>query len=300
MNKRQIKIKRERIAEFLCCLPAVLLILVLTYYPLAELVRISFTDWNMLTLDYNYVGLKNWQWFFENAANNRFLDSMWITIRYAVGAMAATIAGGILFALLFGRMNRLFGAMRAAVVIPRYIAMSTSAMIFLFLMNGEYGVFNYLLSLLGLERVNWLTDGNIALLSVIILTGWHSIGYGMMIYLSSMQGISREYYESAALDGAGKLQQFVYITIPLVSPTTLFLFVTQFISAMKVFQAVDVLTGGGPYFSTEVIVYHIYALAFEDYRIDRASVVSIMFFAFILLITVLTMKWSDKNVNYDA
>ena len=81
MNKRQIKIKRERIAEFLCCLPAVLLILVLTYYPLAELVRISFTDWNMLTLDYNYVGLKNWQWFFENAANNRFLDSMWITIR---------------------------------------------------------------------------------------------------------------------------------------------------------------------------------------------------------------------------
>ena len=69
---------------------------------------------------------------------------------------------------------------------------------------------------------------------------------------------------------------------------------------MKVFQAVDVLTGGGPYFSTEVIVYHIYALAFEDYRIDRASVVSIMFFAFILLITVLTMKWSDKNVNYDA
>ena len=90
------------------------------------------------------------------------------------------------------------------------------------------------------------------------------------------------------------------VTLPLLSPTTAFLLVTQFISSMKVYNLVDIMTSGGPARSTEVMVYLLYKMTFEDYRIDRASVVSILFFIFMVIITALTMKWQDRKVNYDA
>mgnify|MGYP001104876551 FL=1 len=122
----------------------------------------------------------------------------------------------------------------------------------------------------------------------------------MMIYLSAMTGIAKDYYEIASLDGASRRVQFFKITVPLLSPTTMFLLVTTFISSMKVYNSIDVLTQGGPYRSTEVIVYLIYLLAFVDYRVDRAAVVATVFFLILLVVTVLTMRWSENKVNYDT
>ena len=113
-------------------------------------------------------------------------------------------------------------------------------------------------------------------------------------------GIPRDYYEASSLDGASPFQQFTQITLPLLSPTTLFLFITTFISSMKVFQSVDILTEGGPYRSTEVFVYKIYLYAMEDFRMDRASVIAIAFFVLLLIVTVSTFKISNKNVHYDS
>ena len=121
-----------------------------------------------------------------------------------------------------------------------------------------------------------------------------------MIYLSAMIGISPEYYEAASLDGTNGFQKFFRITLPLLSPTTLFLLVTTFLSSMKVFQSVDILTSGGPARSTEVFVYLIYRYAMVDFRMDRASTAAVMFFLILLTITVLTMKISDRSVTYDS
>ena len=159
---------------------------------------------------------------------------------------------------------------------------------------------NVTLRKMGLQGVPWLEDRRMAMVSVLVLTGWHGVGYGMMIYLSAMLGISRDYFEAAELDGASGVQTFRYITLPLLSPTTLFLLITTFISSMKVFQSVDVLTGGGPYNSTEVFVYYIYRLAFRDFRIDRASVNALLFFVILLVVTASTIRITNKNVHYDA
>ena len=121
-----------------------------------------------------------------------------------------------------------------------------------------------------------------------------------MIYLSAMIGISKDYYEAASLDGATAVQSFFKITLPMLSPTTLFLFVTTFISSMKVFQSVDILTSGGPYRATEVFVYTIYKYAMEDFRMDRASVVAIAFFVLLLVVTASTFKISNSSVHYDS
>ena len=288
------------IKDFVCVLPALVFLGIFTYYPICKLIQISFTDWNLLNERWNYVGLKNWIWLFNGSGTKHLLNSLRVTVLYSIGELTITLLGGLLFALIFGRLNKSFSIMRAIVFMPKYVAMSSAAVVFLWILNTDTGILNYLLNCVGLPSVDWLGNRNTALISVLMLTGWRAIGYGMMIYLSAMIGISRDYYEAASLDGATAAQSFFKITLPMLSPTTLFLFVTTFISSMKVFQSVDILTSGGPYRATEVFVYTIYKYAMEDFRMDRASVVAIAFFVLLLVVTASTIKVSNRSVHYDS
>ena len=304
VNGRKINLRPEKYywSDFFMALPAVLLLVLITYYPVAELIRISFTDWRLTSRTYEYVGLKNWQWLFTAKTSLRYLtNSLQVTFVYTIGNIAIDLGIGLLLAHLFKRMTRPYGLMRALIFMPRYIAMSSCGIIFLWMLNTDYGVINQMLEVLGVtEHVNWLGDDNLALVSILMLTGWHGVGYCMMIYMSALMGISQDYYEASSLDGATKLQQFRFITLPLLSPTTLFLFITTFISSMKVYQSVDVMTGGGPRQKTEVMVYYIYRLAFDDNRLDRASVVALLFFVILLIITASTLRITNKNVHYES
>ena len=297
--RKRRKRKEGQVGEFLCTVPAVALVLLTIYYPLADLVRVSFTNWNLLSTKYKYVGLKNWNWFFTSTAGNDFVKDMGTTLQYSFWSVAATLVLGLLLALLFSRLNRSFSTMRAIVFLPKYVGMSTAGILFLWILNKDYGIVNNVLVMLGVERIGWTTTEGWAMASVLMLTVWHSIGYAMMIYLSAMTGIPSQYKEAASLDGATKTQTFMNITLPLLTPTMMFLLVTQFISSMKIFNAVDIMTEGGPYGTTEVVVYLIYKLAFIDNRIDRSAVVALVFFAFLLIVTILTMRWSENKVNYD-
>ena len=304
VNGRQIRLRPERYSwsDFFMALPAVLLLVLTTYYPIAKLINISFTDWRLTSRTYEYVGLKNWIWLFTSKTSTKdLLNSIKVTLIYTFFNIAIDLGLGLVLAHLFNRLTKPYGAMRALVFMPRYIAMSTCGIIFLWMFNTDYGVINRMLEWVGVQNhINWLGDGKLALTSILILTGWHGVGYSMMIYLSALLGISRDYYEASSLDGATPLQQFRYITLPLLSPTSLFLFITTFISSMKVYQSVDVMTGGGPRQQTEVMVYYIYRLAFDDNRIDRASVVALLFFVVLLIVTASTMRITNKNVHYEA
>lgn len=297
--KKRRKRKEGQVGEFLCVVPAVALVLLTIYYPLADLVRVSFTNWNLLSTKYKYVGLKNWNWFVNSSVGNDFIKDMGTTLQYSFWSVAATLVLGLLLALLFNRLNKSFSTMRAIIFLPKYVGMSTAGILFLWILNKDYGIVNNVLVMFGIERIGWTTTEGWAMASVLMLTVWHSIGYAMMIYLSAMTGIPSQYKEAASLDGATKTQAFMHITLPLLTPTMMFLLVTQFISSMKIFNAVDIMTEGGPYGTTEVVVYLIYKLAFIDNRIDRSAVVALVFFAFLLVVTVLTMRWSENKVNYD-
>lgn len=295
MNKRT-----ESFRDFLCVAPALIVLCIFVYFPVANLFRISFTNWNLINDNYDYVGFKNYKWLFQGSGLSQWLDSLRITFFYSLGEILLTLVGGMLLAALFNKMTRGFSVMRSIVFMPKYIAISTSAVVFSWILNGDYGILNYVLNLFGMAKVDWLNTQSTALISILFLTAWRVVGYAMIIYLSAMKGISSDYYEAASLDGASGFQQFRFITIPLLSPTTLFLLVTTFISSMKVFQSIDVMTAGGPYQSTNVMVYWIYNLGFVDFRVDRASAVSCVFFVILLIFTVLTMKFSDKSVHYDS
>jgi multiple sugar transport system permease protein/sn-glycerol 3-phosphate transport system permease protein len=291
---------REKAKDLLCVLPALGFFAVFVYYPVLDLFRIGFTNWNLIRDKYSYVGTKNWKWLFQGSGYDQWLASLKITFTYTFWEVLITLIGGILLACLFNRESRAFSAMRAMVFMPKYIAISTSAIVFMWILNDQYGILNYGLGLFGIKSVAWLNSEKTALASVLMLTGWRVLGYGMMIYLSAMKGISPQYYEAAKIEGANAFQRFRYITLPLLSPTTLFLFVTTFIASMKVFQSIDVMTDGGPYESTNVMVFWIYDLAFVQFRVDRAAVVSCVFFLILLVFTVGTMKVSNKNVHYES
>lgn len=291
----------ERMKDFFCVQPALIFFLLFVYYPVVDLVRISFTDMRMLVPDpQEFIGFKNYEWLFMRTGWNWFKESLWITARYTFWELFITLVGGLLLALLFNRMNRSFSAMRAVVFMPRYIAVSTSAVVFIWILHGNYGILNYALSLFGIRGPKWLVEANTALMGVLILTAWRVIGYAMMIYLSAMQGIPKDYYEAAAIDGADGVQRFRFITLPMLAPTTLFLFVTTFIASMKVFQSVDVMTGGGPGTATNVMVQWIYNLSFRDFRAARSAAVSVIFFIILLVCTAATMRWSNRSVSYDS
>ena len=289
----------EACKDFFLVLPAVAFFLIFVYYPVVDLIRISFTNWNLIKDDYGFIGLKNYTWLFRGSGLKIFVQSLRVTFTYTVWEIIFTLVGGMLLALLFGRLTRPYHVMRTAVFMPRYIAVSTSAIVFIWILNGNYGILNHMLRLLGIKGPNWLNGEDTALAGVLFLTFWRVTGYAMMIYLSAMQGLPRDYYEAADIDGADRLQRFRHITLPLLAPTTLFLTVTTFIASMKVFQSVDVMTGGGPGRATNVMVQWVYNLAFSDFRVDRAASVSLVFFLILLLTTVATMRWSRQNVSYD-
>ncbi|MCK9302762.1 MAG: sugar ABC transporter permease [Sphaerochaetaceae bacterium] len=301
MTKKGIKPRTlDHLQDFGCTIPALILILMFTYFPILKLIQISFTNWNLLNDHYDYVGLKNWKWLFTGSGRKYLVNSLKVTFLYSAGELTITLFGGLVLALIFNTMHKGFSALRAIVFMPKYVAMSSAAVIFLWILNTDNGVLNYFITRLGGRRVDWLGQSSTAMISILMLTGWRAIGYGMIVYLAAIRSIPKDYYEAADLDGASYWTKLRGITLPMLSPTTLFLFVTTFISSMKVFQSVDVMTGGGPNRSTEVFVYQIYSYAMEDFRMDRASVMALAFFILLLVITASTMKLSNGRVNYDT
>lgn len=271
--------RKAKIVDFLMVVPALILLAVFTYYPICKLFQISLTDWNLLNDTWNFVGFKNWNWLFAGSGAKYMWNSIKVTILYTLGELAITMIGGMLFALLFNRMTRMFSAMRAIIFVPKYVAMSSAAMVFLVILNGNYGIFNYLLGLIGIQGVDWLNTKSTALFAVLMCTGWRVVGYGMMIYLSAMMGISKDYYEAASLDGATGRQQFFKITLPMLTPMILL---------NVVYSVIDIFADYG-----NAIIQMIYNTAFSSVRFGYASALSILYFlmvAVVLVVLYLVLK----------
>jgi multiple sugar transport system permease protein/sn-glycerol 3-phosphate transport system permease protein len=207
---------------------------------------------------------------------------------------------GLLLALLFNVTSKAFNFMRSVIFMPYYISMVIVSMIFLWIFNGQFGLANEVMSLFGMEPIHWLTNQNTALWVLVIVSVWKGVGFAMIIFIAGLRGIPIEYYEASGIDGANKWWQFRHITLPLLSPITLFLVVTNFISSMQVFQSVDIMTNGGPLDSTKAMVYWIYDMAFAEFRTGRASALVIIFFIIIVLLTMLQMYVSRKKVHYEG
>ncbi|SDD82452.1 sn-glycerol 3-phosphate transport system permease protein [Paenibacillus sp. UNCCL117] len=287
----------EAIKDFSFALPALLFMMIFIYYPLLNSLYLSFTNWNMTRPVKKFVGADNYTYLLTNEL---FYKVLKVTFTYTILDVTLTLAIGLLLALLFNVTSRAFNFMRSVIFMPYYISMVIVSMIFLWIFNGQFGLANEVMAMFGVEPINWLTNTKTAIWVLVIVSVWKGVGFAMIIFIAGLRGIPVEYYEASSIDGANKWWQFWQITLPLLSPITLFLVVTNFISSMQVFQSVDIMTNGGPLDSTKAMVYWIYDMAFAEFRTGRASALVIIFFVIIVLFTMLQMYVSRKKVHYEG
>jgi multiple sugar transport system permease protein len=227
------------------------------------------------------------------------MDSLVHTFIYAVFVVTAWISTSLLVAALIQPLsNRVQSLFRGAFYLPNVTSIVIIALVWIWIFEPDYGFFNYLLSLVGLPRVLWLQNPDIALWSIVLSTVLIVPGSGVVIYSAAIGSIPTEFYEAAEIEGASGLQKLLHITFPLLKPTTLYLVVIYTIAGFQIFERVYIMTGGGPINATTTIVQLIYQTAFSDFNYGRASAEALILFAIIAAFSFFQFKFLSTDVEY--
>ena len=228
-------------------------------------------------------------------------STLWNTFRYVIVIVPFTLIFSILIAALLNTNIKGRSVFRVIYFIPAITMSAAISMIWRWIFNSDFGILNFVLSKFGVPNVQWLSDPHTAWITISIVAVWMNVGYEMIILLAGMQGISRTYYESASLDGAGRFQQFRKITLPLLTPTIFFVLITTLISTFQIFDVIYMMINSKSLAkeASQSIVLYFYRNAFEYSKKGYASAIAIFLFLIIMLITVFQMKMQNKWVNYD-
>lgn len=275
---------------FLLLLPNILGFLAFTLIPVIASFLLSFTSWDMLT-PIQWVGLENYS---NLLKDETFIKVFWNTIYFAGVSVPVGMVISLFLAVALDQNIRFKKFYRAAYFLPVVSSMVAVAVVWQFIYNPEYGLLNYFLSFFGIKGPNWLTSTVWAMPAVIITSIWKNVGFNMLIFLAGLQSIGDSYYEAADMDGAKWRHKFLFITVPLLSPTTFFVTVMSFISSFQVFDTVFLMTQGGPARSTSVIVHYLYENAFKYFNMGYASAMAYILFFMVLVITLIQF-WRQKK-----
>ncbi|NQV72110.1 extracellular solute-binding protein [bacterium] len=274
--------------------PSFIVLFVFVLIPLVFSLYLSFHQWDIISSSKPFVGLSNFKTLwgdsqFWHAVRNTLIYTLHVPISMAISL-------GI--ALLLQKNVRGAALWRLIFFLPSVSSMVAIAMVWQWIYHPEFGLANYTLRLMGIPAGTWLTDPNTALISVMIVNIWISVGYQMIIFLAGLKGIPGTYYDAARVDGANKWHQFWHITLPLLRPTTLFILVTSIISSFQVFTLVFIMTEGGPLDATEVVVHHIYRNAYDFLQMGYASAMAWVLFVMVAFITWIQFRASRNRVTY--
>lgn len=284
---------RQAVAAAGFLAPATIYLAVFTLGPVLFALYISFHSWEVLSPQKYFVGFAN---FVELFNDPLFWNSLLNTFIYSLH-VPVTMAIALGLAMALHQKIRGVTILRTLFFLPYITSFVAISTVWQWLYNTDFGLFNYLLSLIGIEPVAWLSDPVTAMPAVMLMSIWIQLGYQMVIFIAGLQGIPQHLYEAATIDGARPLTQFRRITLPLLRPTIFFILVTSIINSFQVFTYVYVMTQGGPLHSTEVLVYHIYKNAWEYFRMGYASAISWVLFLLILIVTIVQFAYFKKRIE---
>lgn len=291
---------RETIDAYSMLLPTILGVGIFFAVPLLISLYLSFTDARLFG-DPNFVGFANYTRALTNAT---FWTALRNTFVFSLSTMVLSIVPALIIALLLNEKLKARSFFRVLYFIPVVASVVGVSLLWRYLLNVDFGFVNYAVRLLGFEPIPWLTSPDWALFSVIIVFSWKTIGYNMVIFLAGLQGVPRQLYEAASIDGASRWRQFVSITLPMLSPTTFFVLVTTLINCLQVFD-VPIALGltrsqtVGPADSMLTVVPLLWREAFIGSRQGYASALAWILFMIIMVITVVQFRSSNRWVNYD-
>lgn len=285
---------REIPLALLLLAPSFLIFGAFLFYPLGKTVWQGFQRSDPFG-GTSYVG---WEQYQDVLGSSDFRHSLWVTFVFAV----ITVGFGLVFGLILATLahQRIKGITVFRTIFSSTVATSVavSSLIWLVLFQPSIGIVNQFLTSIGREPVQWLLDADTALYAVSATTVWQNLGITFIILIAGLQGIPDDLYESARVDGASGWLQFREITIPMLSPTLLFVSVILSINAFKSFGQIDILTEGGPDDSTNVIVYSIYQEAFQNRNAGVASAQAVVLFLILLVLTLTQFSFFERRVHY--
>src|SRR5215475_12642026 len=275
--------------------PSLVLFALVYLYPVAYSAWVSFYEWDLGT-QARYVGLQN----YRALASAEFWEVIVNTLQYSVGVVVISQALGLILAIGLNNRTRLGTLFQASIFSSYVVSWVAVSLLWIWLLDPQYGLVAYLLRVVGLPTVNWLGNHRIALWSLVLVTVWKTVGYPLVIYLAGLQAIPGDLYEAAALDGADGWRRFRHITWPLLTPTTLFLLITLTVTSFQGFDIVRIMTQGGPVTSTVIYVYYIYEQTFQYFKLGRASAAVVLFFTVIVALTFAQWLVFRRRVHYSA
>ena len=295
-EKDQVSHRKPSPAAYLFIAPAISVLFIFLLAPLAASFMISLTNWNIYGVnDYSkiiFTGLDN---YIKLLSDPVFYISLRNTLIFAVIGVPLSVAVSLFSAVaLNNRFVKFKGFFRTAFFIPVITTMVAVAVIWRWLYNPELGIFNWALGLFGLPGQNWLSNGYLALPSLILMAVWKGFGYNMIIFIAALQAIPTSIYEAAEIDGATELQKFVHVTVPMLSKTTFFIVLMTSIGYLQFFAEPYIMTGGGPMNATMSVVLYMYNHGFKYYNLGYSSAIAYLLFGIIIAFTYFQMKFSSK------
>jgi len=291
MRKLRELLEKESVSAWLYLAPALILLGIFTFYPTIQLFINSFYEMDGMGTKI-FMGTDNYKNLlsdeeFWNTVKNSFVFIGW--------SVPLSMIAGLLLALLINKDIKGKGVFRTIFFSPVVTSLVAAGLIWVWLLNADYGIVNTLLNKMGFAPIPWLTDEKFAMKSVIMMTVWKDAGYNMILFLAGLNSINTSYYEAAEIDGATKWQQFKEITWPLLMPTTLFVLVIRTIFSFRTFEQIFAMTKGGPTGSTTVFVYYIYEKAFNNFELGYASAAAMILLVIVLSLTFIQFKLTKKK-----
>lgn len=287
----------RKLTPYLLISPAIIGILIFTVYPMIKVVYLSFFKTNLIHPEKTrFVGFENYSKMFNS---NAFSMAMKNTTVYSLVMILAVLLLSLLLAVWLGSKNSpLDRFAQASVFVPHIISMVSVAMIFTQMMEPNFGLFNTVLTYLGLPTSRWLQSSDSSMASILLISVWKHIGYYVLIFIAAFQSIPTSITEAAALDNAGRAKTLFKIMIPMISPQIFFVLIVLTIGSFKVFDTIRLTTAGGPNNSTMSIVYYIYERAFTNRDIGVGSAAAVVLMVIVGILTMLYFYALSKKVHY--
>jgi multiple sugar transport system permease protein len=288
---------REQVAAWAFVTPGVAIIMLFGVVPIVWSAIMSFQRNNLFSPNTPFVGLSNYRQMLHDPVVGQAIGH---TIIYTALFVPGTMLVGLFLAVAMNRPLKFISVYRTAAYATMAISTISEALVFIWLFDPAYGIVNYLFNLVGIPQQQFLNSPSEALYVIVIMTIWGWTGFAVVIYLAALQGIPQVLTEAAAIDGAGRWATFRRITLPLLSPASLFLVVWLTINALQLFDEVYLSTQGGPLNSTTVLVYYLYEQAFgsANFNFGYASAIAYFLFVIIIVVTAIQFRVGRRLVHY--
>lgn len=278
---------REALEAWLILTPVLLYFTVFETIPTIADLFVSFTRWSGISGTPTWTGLSNYRRFFLTPLYRLILFN---SLLIAIVILLVRTFLGLVIALLLNEKVRGRGLFRVLWYIPTLTAAAVTANVFVVMVNPHDGVINNCLRAIGLQPVIWTMRGNWMRFFVILFVLWRSVGTSMVLFLAALQGIDRQLYEAAMVDGASRWEEIRFITLPLLRPMTTFVLITGMVNAMQIFDAIKVMTDGAPKHMTNVLMVQIYNDAFVNFNMGMAAAASVVLAALVLVFAISQMR----------